>query len=212
MAGIPADSCSSPNWVAFPLKRSHGLEEIDEAEAKQWLRATIMDEDGRFGKVEPKRTAPEPVRFEARRWRQFVFGPALVFVSIYVAFAVWRIVNAVRYPDLTWPYEVVYGLFLLAVVLVAALLSLFWSRRPPIAIALTGAKISGRRCGLRRDLSTLSLDELDRERSARRSLAGRVLGWQCLYSKNGGRIVIARRYFDGETVRGLFDRLGISSQ
>ena len=194
----------------IPAETLATLEAIDEVEAKRWLQGEMAEVTHASGMVTVKDTTPvEPVYFEPRRWRQFVFGPALVFVAIYVAFAAWKIVNAVRYPDLAWPYEVLYGLFLLAVVLVAALLSLFRGRHSPFAVALTDMKISGRDWGLLGGLSIFPLDELDRARSARRSLAGRLFGWQCLYSRKGRKIVLLRRHFDKETVRGLLDQLGI---
>jgi hypothetical protein len=196
----------------IPAETLATLEEIDEVEAKRWLQGEMAEVTHPSGMVTVKDTTPvEPVYYEPRRWRQLLFGPALVFVVIYVAFAAWRIVIALRHPDLGRPYEVLFGLFLLAVVLVAALLSLFRGRHSPFAIALTDTKISGRTCGLTGGLSTFSLDELDRARSARRSLTGRVLGWQCLYSRKGRRIVFMRRHFDGETIRGLLDRLGIEA-
>jgi hypothetical protein len=133
----------------IPPETLETLEEIDEVEAKRWLSGDAWEVTRAPGVVVVEKTDPAPpVLFEPRRWREFVLGPALIFVVIYVAFAVWRIVNALR-------------------------------------------------------------DDLDRVRSAKRSLVAHILGWQYLYSRKGRRIVFVRRYFDGETVRGLLDQLGI---
>lgn len=194
----------------IPPETLETLEEIDEAEAKRWLSGDVWEVTRAPGVVVAEKTDPAPpVLFEPRRWREFVLGPAMVFVVIYVAFAVWRILNALRYPDLVWPFEVLYGLLLLAVVLLAALLSLFRRRASVHALGLSGAEITGRSGLWRRGWADIPLDDLDRVRSARRGPAGRLFGGQYLYSREGRRIVFVRRYFDGETVRGLLDQLGI---
>jgi hypothetical protein len=194
----------------IPPEMLETLEEIDEVEAKRWLSGDVWEVTRAPGVVVVEKTDPAPpVLVEPRRWREFVLGPALIFVVIWVAFAGWRIVNALRYPDLVWPHEVLYGLFLLAVVLLAALLSLFRRRASVHALGLSGAEITGRSGLWRRRWTDIPLDDLDRVRSAKRNLVAHILGWQYLYSRKGRRIVFVRRYFDGETVRGLLDQLGI---
>jgi hypothetical protein len=195
----------------IPARTFAGLEEIDEAEAKRWLRAESRKETQSPGTVGEEGVPAAPVVYEPRRWRQFVFGPALVCVVIYLAFALWRIVNAVKYPDLVWPGELVYVLVLLGVVLVAVLLSLLRGRHSPFTLALSATDVSGPPRIWLRGWSTIPFAELDKVRSAKRSLAGRLFGWQCLYSSNGRRVVFYRRYFDDEVVRRLLDRLGIDS-
>jgi hypothetical protein len=162
-----------------------------------------------YGTVAEEAVPTPPVHFDPRRWRQFVFGPAILFVLAYVAFAVTRIVHAIKYPDLVWPGELLYASGLLLVVIAAVLLSLFVGRHSPYAIALDAKDMTGRSCAWRGGSSSIPLNDVDRVRSARRSLAGRLLGWQCLYSTQGARIVFYRRYFDRELVNDLLDRLGI---
>ena len=188
------------------------LEEIDEAEAKRWLSADVREVTLADGTVVVEETVPDPpVPFEPRRWREVVFGPAVVLVLAYVVFAVATIVRGVSHADLMWQGRLAYGSGLLLIVLLAAAVGVV-RRRPSIyALALNTTEITGRSGGWGAGRAVILLKDLDREGSAGRSLAGHLFGWQWLYSTKQGRILFFRRYFDDEVTRRLLGRLGIES-
>ena len=105
--------------------------------------------------------------------------------------------------------ELLGGLGLLLIVLFAVTFSVVKGRLSTYAFTVGAAGIAAQTGFWRQRSSGIALSDLNRVRSARRTLADRLLGRQCLYSKSGSRVVFARRYFDGEVTRDLFGRLGI---
>ena len=91
-----------------------------------------------------ERPSPNRYVFEPRRWRQWVFGPAMLSVHrVYVVFAVGRWLRAARSdPYASLSKQLLFGLVLLVVVLIAATMSLFRGRLSTYALTVNATTLS----------------------------------------------------------------------
>jgi hypothetical protein len=199
---------------AIPEERMSGLEEIDEAEGRQWLstefaRAVSLDGEEVWEKRRPAVDVGALVAFQPRRWRQWVFGPPMLFVLAYVVFAVVMIALGTSNPDSSLRKQLLFGLVLLVVVLFTFTMSLFRGRLSTYVLTVNATSRSAKAGFWRERPSSILLADVDKTGSARRGLVARLFGWQWLYSKHGARVMFFRRYFDPEVARELLRRLDV---
>jgi hypothetical protein len=196
----------------IPESRMTGLEEMSEDEARRWLDAEFRQVTGGDGQVTLKAqrrgvVAAPAVVYKPRKWRQWVFGPAMLFIVAYVVFAVVTVARSDSNPDGLLFQRLLFGLALLVIVVFAVSVSIFRGRLSTYALTVDAKSIMAQAGFWRQRPSSILVAELDLDRSAFRSLLSRLFGWQYLYSKHGARVMFFRRHFDQRTARELLARL-----
>jgi hypothetical protein len=171
------------------------FEEIDETEARQRLPVEAF--------------AKPATEFQPCFWRYCL--PVLAWVVMFVAL---EVVASLRRGESDWSY-------LLGIPIVFSVIGLFisWQTFPRSAIRVSEGEVTGpvywwpaQTSASRAPRRSIPLEELDRQRSSRRSRMDRLLGRQRLLSADGEWVLLNRWAFARRDVRAILSLLGVEGE